>query len=212
MKQLVPTELADTELINFDEVTANKTTYLQRLQLFGSKSAACAEGKIGIGRWGLVVDDVIIDLGSDIDIIILAFRAKALDTGGDTVINNHDATSEIYASIRERSEIKDSGCMYGPEFLVYVPSEKTFATYFASSKTARREAKKFRPLLGCAATLKCRLIKKGKYTWHGPVVLPCSASLDVPDLEIIEVQKEKFKNPPVSDIEVADDDDDNRVR
>lgn len=208
MNQLIPTNaMDDKELVNFDSVTSNKTSYLPRLQLFGSKSDACAEGKIGIGRWGLVNDDVITDLGVSTDVIILAFRPKALDTSSDTVINNHDADSEIYATIREKSREKDSGCMYGPEFLVFVPSEDVFATYFASSATARREAKKLRVLIGCGVTLKCHLIEKGRFKWHGPIVLPCSAPLDVPDLTIVEVQKEKFRNPPVSDVEVADETD-----
>lgn len=214
MNQLVPLDPNDKELVNFDDVASNTTIYLPRLQLFGSKSAACAEEKIGIGRWGLVNDDVITDLGVAVDVIILAFRPKALDTSGDTVVNNHDATSETYASIRERSGVKDSGCMYGPEFLVFIPSEKAFATYFASSKTARRESKKIRPLMGCGATLKCKLIAPpgSKWKWHGPVVLPCSAPLDVPDLKIIKAEKEKFLNPPVSDIEVVDESEDKRER
>ena len=206
MNRLVPTDVVDGELANFDDVTANVTTFLSRLQLFGSKSVACAEQKIGIGHWGLVNDDVITDLGVSTDVIVLAYRPKALDTSGDTVINNHDATSEVYAAIREKSKVKDSRCMYGPEFLVFVPSEKIFATYFASSKTARREAKKFKTLIGCGVTLKCRLIKQPPHTWHGPVVLPCSAALKLPDLEIIKKEIAKFKNPPVDDIEVADDD------
>lgn len=204
MKELVACNVPEDALVNFDAVTANAATYLQRLQLFGSKSDACAEGKIGIGHWGLVNDDQITDLGVATDVIFLGFRAKALDTSGDTVINNHDAQSEVFAAIREKSEERDSGCMYGPEFLVYVPSEALFATYFASSKTARREAKKIRPLFGCAATLKCRLIEKGKYKWHGPVVLTCSAALDLPDPKIAKAQIDKFNNPPESDVEVVD--------
>ncbi len=212
MNQLVPIDVVGKEMTDFDDITANKSVYLQRLQLFGSKSGACAEGKIGIGRWGLVEDDSIIDLSPEVDVILLAFRPKALDTSGDTVINCHDAQSTIYQDIRERSKVEDSGCMYGAEFLVFVPSANVFATYFASSKTARRESKKFRTLLGQAATLKCRLIERGKWKWHGPVVLPCSAPLETPDLEIIKVQIEKFKNPPVSDIEVADEEETARER
>lgn len=206
MNELVPEELVGGDLADFDIVTANKTAYLQRLQLFGSKSDACAEQKIGIGHWGLVNDDAITDLGVAVDVVLLGFRAKALDTSSDTVVNNHDAQSEVFASIRERSGERDSGCMYGPEFLVYVPSEEVFATYFASSKTSRREAKKARSLMGSAMTLKCRLIETTKYKWHGPVVLPCSAALDLPDPKIIKDQIEKFNNPPTSDIEVVDDD------
>lgn len=212
MNQLIPLDPNDKELANFDDVASNATVYLQRLQLFGSKSDACAEKKIDIGHWGLVNDDMITDLGVTVDVVILAFRPKALDVGGDTVVNNHDADSEIYLSIRERSKVKDSGCMYGPEFLIFIPSEKVFATYFASSATARRESKKIRPLIGCGATLKCKLIDNGRYKWHGPVVLPCSAPLDVPDLEIIKVEKEKFFNPSVSDIEVADEPKNKRER
>lgn len=212
MNALVPADIIGGDLADFDAVTANKTMYLPRLQLFGSKSDACAEQKIGIGHWGLVNDDQITDLGVSTDVVLLGFRPKALDTSGDTVINNHDAQSEVYEAIREKSGERDSGCMYGPEFLVYVPSEEVFATYFASSPTARREAKKFRPFMGCAMTLKCHLIENNRYKWHGPLALACSASLDLPDLKIVKDQIEKFKNPPVSDVEVADDDEDTRER
>lgn len=212
MNELVPKELTGGPLADLDALTTNASAYLQRLQLFGSKSDACAEEKISIGHWGLVNDDQINDLGVSVDVVILAYRAKALDTSGDTVINNHDADSEIFHAIRDKSAVKDSGCMYGPEFLVYVPSTGVFATYFASSKTARREAKKFKSLIGGGATLKAKLIENGKYKWHGPVVLPCSAPLEIPDLEIIKVQIEKFKNPPSDDVELADKDSTGRER
>jgi hypothetical protein len=206
--ELVPQNLVEGELLNqdFDDITSSGIVYLQRLQLFGSKSDACAEGRIGIGHWGLVNDDVITDLGDEADIVLLAYRPKALDTGGEVIITDYDVQSETFNRIREESFVKDSGCMYGPEFLVYVPSQDAFATYFASSKTARREAKKFRPLLGQAATVKSRLIEKGKYKWHGPVILPCSTPMTMPGMEIIKSQIEKFANPPKDEVEVAPED------
>ena len=103
--------------------------------------------------------------------------------------------------------------MYGPEFLVWIPSQGVFATYFMSSKTARREAKKMEPLLGKAATFRCKLIDSGRFKWHGPVVVPCSSPLEVPALDAIKGEVEKFQNPPKSDIEIADDaSDSDRVR
>jgi len=215
MNDLIPKDVTGGELVDFDAVTASGTAYLMRLQLFGSKSDACAEGKINMGHWGLVDDDTIIDLGKEVDLIILAYRAKALQIDKDGIITDHDARSETFAAIREQSFVKDSGCMFGPEFLVYIPSNETFATYFASSKTARREAKStMAALIGSAATFKCKLIDppSSKYKWHGPVVLPCSTPIELPDMEIITEAIEKFKNPPANEVEIADDDDNKRER
>lgn len=205
--EIIPVGEIGGDLATFDSLTSNVNRFLQRLQLFGSKSDACTEQRIGIGHWGLVNDDVITDLGEETEVAVLAFRAKALDTNADVIVNEHDPHSETFAAIRERSYVKDSGCMYGPEFLMYVPSQDVFATYFASSKTARREAKKFQPLMGKAATLKVKLIDPpaSKYKWHGPVVLPCSSPLSVPDIKIMQAEIEKFMNPPKQDVEVASD-------
>jgi len=203
--ELVPQEVSG-DLVNFEDVTSGGD-YLQRLQLFGSKTDACTEGRIGIGRWGLVNDDVITDLGEEVDLVILAYRAKALDTGGETIITDFDARSETFLKIRAQSYVRDSGCMFGPEFLVFIPSVELFATYFASSKTARRESKKMKPLIGCAAIFKAKLIDppNSKWKWHGPVVLPNSAPMELPDMEIIQAEVKKFKNPPVNDVEVVKD-------
>lgn len=199
-KQLVPQDMVGGALAK-DEDFADMVTagsYLPRLQLFGSKSDACAEGRIPIGHYGLVKDDDITDLGDEINIVIVSWRTKATQVGGDMPIIVFDAKSELFQRIKEQSTVRDSGCMYGPEFLVWVPDAETFATYHMNSKTARREAKKMRPLIGSAATLKCRLIDPptSKYKWHGPVILPCSTPLSVPDDDKMRVQWTQFQNPP----------------
>ncbi len=206
--ELIPKELTGGPLAkhDFNDVVAGRG-YLQRLQLFGSKSDACAEGRIGIGHWGVVGDDVITDLGEELDLVILSWRPKALQIDGDSIVTEHDPTSDLYKKIRELSGVKDSGCMYGPEFLVWIPSQNVFATSFFSSKTARREAKKIGPLVGKAATFKCRLIETVRYKWHGPVVVPCSTPLDIPSIEVIKEEIDKFQDPPKSDVEIVDDSD-----
>jgi hypothetical protein len=212
MNDLVPANVTGGELVNFDDITSSSVAYLRRLQLFTNKSDACAEGRIGIGHWGIVDDSAILDMGTEVDLVILAYRAKALQIDGDAVVTDYDAKSETFAAIREKSFVRDSGCMFGPEFLVYIPSVDFFATYFASSKTSRREAKKMAPLIGDAATFKSHLIEKGRWKWHGPLVFPCSVPLEIPDVDIISVAIEKFKNPPKNEVEVADDDNDGRER
>ena len=205
--QLIPQDLKDSPLsTDFSDIVASGD-YLGRLQLFGAKSNAVAQGDIPMGHYGLVKDDVITDLGDEIDIIIIGWRPKALDTSGDDLIIDHDAKSDIFAEIKERSGVKDSGCMYGPEFLIWLPEQSVFATFYMGNKTARREAKKVLPLVGKAVTLKCHLIETGKHKWHGPLAFPCSTPLVVPHEDKVRAEWAKFINPPKSDIEVADDDD-----
>lgn len=202
--ELIPQDATSGALTqhSFNDVASGGGGFLGRLQLFGSKSTACAEGKIPIGHWGEVNDDAITDLGEQVDVIIASWRPKAMETGDDLVIS-HDPESDLYDSIKKRSFIKDSGCMFGPELLVWLPDQNKFLTYFASSKTARREAKKAEPLLGRAATFKCHLIKTPKYAWHGPLFVPCTTPLDVPDGELIKEEVEKFQNPPKSEVEIV---------
>lgn len=207
--QLVPQEIANGALsTEFADVIASAKTFLDRLQLFGSKSDACAEGKIGIGRYGIVKDQkTIVDLGPEIDVVLVTWRPKALNTSGDILVS-FDPSEKLYEEIKKLSKVKDSGCMHGPEFLIWLPSENTFLTYHMSSPTARREAEKMEPLLGKAATFKVQLIDppKSKFKWHGPVVIPCSAALKVPKIEEIQAMADDFKNPSKSGVELADED------
>ena len=211
--ELVPGNVTGGALTqhSFDDVVAGPQSYLPRLQLFGSKSDACATGDIAIGHYGLVLDSGIVDLGEELDAVIVSWRPKALQIDGDTIITEYNPETDLYQKIKELSFVSDSGCMFGPEYLLWINGQNQFATYFMSSKTARREAKKVHPLVGQAATFKCKLIEYKKYKWHGPVVISCSAPLEVPSLEVIQATVESFQNPPKSDVELAPETED-RVR
>jgi len=205
--ELVPQDVGGGDLSNFEEMTASDVEFLSRIQLYGGKSNAVAEGKIPANHYGIPVDDDIIDLGDKVDVAILAWRPKALHTGEEPIVESFDPTSDLFKRIKMESGVKDSGAMYGPEFLLYVPDVNKYVTFFMSSKTARREARKMEPLLRCAATLKSKTIKAGKYIWQGPVVIECSTPLTMPDLDEIKAKVEQFKNPPVKEVELAEEDD-----
>ena len=213
--QLIPTDLSGGELApkgTFSSIVAGGD-YLPYLQLFGSKSDACAQGKIGIGRYGLVKDKQTTDVGAEVDLIIVSWRPKAVQSGDDFIVDYSpevnaagEITNPIFKKIVDLANIRDSGCMYGPEFLLWIPSASTFATYHLNSKTGRREARNMEPLVGKAATLKNHLIEQGKYKWHGPVVTGCSSPMDPPPDAELRNQWTKFHNPPKNDVELADDD------
>lgn len=212
--QLVPQDLVGGSLAkSFDSVVAG-ADYLPRFQLFGSKSDACTEGRIGIGHYGLVKDTEITDVGAELNVVFVSWRPKAVQTGGENLIIVYDVDDPIFQEIKTKSGQQNSGAMYGPEFLIWVPDAGTLATYHMNSKTARREAKKLEPLMGRAVTMKCRLIDppNSKFKWHGPVVLPCSTPLDPPPEELMRAEHAKFQNPPKMGVELAQDEAEGRAR
>lgn len=192
---------------------ASASSFLPRVQLFGGNSDACKEGRIPIGQYGLVAgkDDLEI-LGPEVDVLVLAGRAKALQTGS-SIISVYDHNDPVFKQIQADSDVKDSGAMFGPEYLLWVPQSDSYATFFMSSKTARRESKAIHALIGFAATLKAKLINGEKYKWHGPVVVKCTApTFTVPGADLMREQIAKFKNPPKSKIEAAGSSSESRER
>ena len=198
----IPGNDNSTDIDVFSALSDMGESYLSRLQLFSGKSDACTEGKIPINHYGLVDGDDIIDLGSEIIIAVLAARHKAMCTDGD-VQSSYDTTTELFKDFVVRSWVKVAGCMYCPEFLVYIPSVDKYATYCMGSKTARREAKKFKPLMSKPAKLSSKPIEKGKYKWLGPVIIPSDEVIDIPDMKKAELELSKFRNPPKDSVEAA---------
>lgn len=202
-KALVPVESLGGELISADQdLLAELSTgsgFLPYLQLFTLKSDAVADGKIPGGRYGLVREGEIIDLGKELDVVIFTARARAFqkDAGGDVTII-YDKKDPEYARIASLQADKVKDCMAGPEIFLWVPREKTFATLFCGSPTLKRAARKFKPFIGGKAChLRVELIDNGKYKWHGPIIIPCSTPPAIlPTKEEAEEQVQKFKNPP----------------
>ncbi len=185
----------------FGEVSTSGK-YLPRLQMYGSKSEQVTAGKIPMAHYGLVSGkDNIQDLGGSVNCIPIAWRPKAMDVGGDEIITVFDHLDSEFKRIQADSEVANSGCMFGPEYLVWIPSARKFATLFMSSKTARREAPAIKERLGRPTTLVVELIKTKKFSWHGIVCQPCSTPFDLPDDEIVDEEVEKFNNPPKSEVE-----------
>jgi len=209
--------------------------FLPYISLYGGNSNACKEGLIGIGRYGLVRQkDKIEDLTAEFSVLAIAWRYKAMQIG-EGILSSYDPKSTTFLTIKEKSEIKDSGCMYGIEFLFWVPElpARCFATFYCNSKASRREAPNIRsfcprppnqahvtadfpngdPGQGPRPmTLKANLIKTDKYKWHGPVATQCSTQFTLPSNEEIIEQATKFANPKESEVEVVEKDEGNAKR
>lgn len=192
---------ADMAATGFDEGDyagyATGGDFLPRLQLSGASSDLCKTGKAPIGTYSLVHDkDKSDNLDKQVNLFVLSIRLKALELLPTGPISFFDAKSEEFKRVAAMSEIKDSNCMAGPEFLVYIPAVKAFATFFMASKSMRNEAPTVKALLGKAATLTVALAEnKKKQKWHVTKTLPCSIPLSPPDNAALQTQLLKFRNP-----------------
>lgn len=190
--------------------TAHKSiagsSFLPRLQLCGSNSNLCKRGKVPIGSYAIVrgKDTVLHLLGDSVNLLVISWRPKALRFGNGSMQVHYNPASPQFKQIEIDSTKEDSGCMYGPEYLVYVPSVNEFCTFHFNNPTMRQSAAGMIPNVGKAVTCNVEFIDKGKYSWHGPTILNCSTPLTpTTDLakfkEDLLLQRDKFNNPKESE-------------
>jgi hypothetical protein len=194
-ESLLP-DLANPYDDQYDKV-ASVGGLLPRLQLFISSSEMVKTEKIGQNRYGLVTGkDQITDLGKEVDVLILTWRPRALDTSDRSNIRaSSDINSDLFKDIQEKAGEQNSGCLYGPEFLLYVPMAEKFATCLFGSKTARNEARSVQAFIGKPATFKSRLIKTNEYSWQAMMIVGCSTPFDIPTKQVMQEVCEEFLHP-----------------
>lgn len=236
LDQLPSTQLGTDD--DFDKI-AKSSDFLPRLQLY-TKGKAVNKRLVQPGSYGVPVsDDEVTDLGDQIDIIPLARRPKAIDLKDtENIVAVYDIHDSEFKRIQAASAEKDSGCMYGPSFLVYERSTGQFYELFCGTKSSRTEAKRVFPYLPLTQaqidanpalvdqqprgprplTLKSKLVEKGSYSWHVPVVTQCTTPFtDLPPTEEVTAQIMRFldvKREGAAVVQDAsgEDDPDGRVR
>ena len=188
----VVNEMSNKELdASLDEMCGSSA--FQRIQLFGSSSNAVKEGKIAMGHFAVVDSANINDLGESFDCVILGYRMKAIYFGDDVEVN-FDPTSERFQEIAKLSTVTDSDCVFGPEYLLYIP-DHGYIPYHLNNISSQYESKAFRSLVGKVATVKATLIKGKKGTYHAPKVAACNVPVSLPPIEEVKKVLADFNNP-----------------
>ena len=215
----------DGELIKFgeDETAVSKYSeddyalaskagsYLPRLQLMTSNSKECKKTDgFPINHYALVSGKNLTDLGTEVDVLVVEWRPKAIEMG-DSIIIENDPKSDEFKRIQAKADEKNSNCMFGPEYLVFIPGLKEWATFFMGSKSARNESGNMKTRLRKAATIKSQELSNKSYEWQAPSVVSCSTPFEVPPQEDIMEQRETFLNPPEPEV-TKDTDEDSRER
>ena len=86
-KDLVTLPEGGAVVVQDDEVFKEATQsgdYLPRLQLMTSNSKICKDGQFTINHFAIVRDQNHQDVGESVDILVIAWRAKAIEIGGQT--------------------------------------------------------------------------------------------------------------------------------
>lgn len=202
--ELIPVEAQSTSLATYEDVVSSNQAWLPRVNLMTSASEICKSGAFPINHFALISGKDHTDLGSEVDVVVCAWRPKALRTGGDVLINSHDPDSEEYKAIIADSGTKDSGCLHGPEYLLWLPERDCFATMLWGSISARMESRSIHGLLNCAATLKPKRVEGKKNTWYIPTADECNTITATPDLVVLDAEINKFLHPPVVEVPEKD--------
>jgi hypothetical protein len=207
--ELVPLDLTQIPAIPEEKLQTTAPNYLQRIQLV-TKGKYVDNVKIAPGHWGVPKGEDIMDLGTSIDILPIGVRDKALDLKDrENIVVSYDKESDEFKRIKAAP--KNTGCMWGPSYLVLERKTQTLFEMFFGNPSGRAEADKLLPFLTRAgkdasvATLLIKYKQTKDYGWHVPVVTKCSEAIEGgPPMETILEELNKFDNPQTGPEKVED--------
>lgn len=185
--------------------SAKSVDYLPRIQLMQGTSDLVKDEKIGVGRWALIFNkEEFVDLGNEFEALVLAFRTKAVRTT-KPIVTSFNTKSPVYQDIIADSTRPNSGCMHGPEFLMWIPSQEKYATFHCSNPTARNAASQFLPEVGKALSVMVGSTKidNGKNKWKGPSAKPLEVQIPLPT-EGLGDQLTRFLKVPKDNVQLAE--------
>lgn len=212
----------DAEYEKYGQGGAN---FVQSIR-FSSKGKSFQNGKkyIAPGHYYVQDGDDARDLGTEIDILPLSKRRKALDfTSRDKIVVSHDPHSAEYIRITGEVKSKSQTCAEGPSFLVVLRTDgKMYELFCATAglQAASREIAGFlaRTVADCVARgldaseargpMACTLGGKFKQTrfgsQHDPTVGPCSTPFaTLPETAEMISQMKEFVEAKTKDVETV---------
>lgn len=216
LSSLPETFVQKTEQADIDAITKSGD-WLPTLHVTTSQTGQVIDQKINMGRFMIRKSkDSFKDLGVEIEILVLGFHARAMDTRGGAPLSYYNHTSPEFQNVVEISKTSNSKCFYGPEFLCWLPSENLFCLLLCGSITARKEANNILTAMNegrpanefgpVPIRLSVRLIDDGKNKWHAFSTVPMSTPLPPPTdvfKNSLAETMQTFRNPVDSKVTSA---------
>lgn len=174
-----------------------ESAYLPRLQLCIANSTLCKQKKVPVDNYALVTSSTVHILGETVDVVPILYRPTAMDTNNENLVISHDVESAEFKRIRTAALEPDSGMVWGPEFLVWLPDLEKFATLMLGSKSAKRSADVISDSKGSVVRLGVSdLIKKGRNSWRTITATPIEIEFIPPTEKEFKPVTEMFLNDP----------------
>lgn len=207
---------------------SKSTGFLPRIQLY-YRGKAIDKNFIAKGHFGSPrSSEDIFDLGERIDVLVIARKPKAIDMSDtDNIMQSNDPKSKEFQRIVDAADnTKDSGCAYGPTYLVFERSTGKFYEFFCGNKSSRIESSKINTYLPVTPAMieagvtdekeprgpkpmaiKAQMLEKGNWTWFAPQVSECLTPFDkLPSAEDLTKEIEKFLKKDEDGVETVTED------
>jgi hypothetical protein len=177
--------------------------FLPRVNLYSARSKIVQRELFTANHWGIVTGkDKLDDLGENFHAVPLAYRPMALDLREAKAVVYFDPNSPKFKECTEESLKKDSKCMSGIQFLLYVQGHG-LATYYAASKSAKMLAPNIRKLTNQFVTFGSVTVESGQWIFRAPTIAVSNVQFDLPMDEVL-AKRAEFIN--VGPMQVADKD------
>jgi len=196
------------------EALSKASGFLPRIQLY-YRGKPIDKDLISKGHFGSPRSaDDIRDLGKNIDVLVFARKPKAIDMSDtDNIITSNDVKSDEFKRIVDAADnTSDSGCAYGPTYLVFERSTGEFFEFFCGNKSSRIESSKINSYLPVTPAmikagvteeekprgpkpmaLTAQYLEKGTWSWFAPKAGDgLTPFKKLPTVEDIETQVTKF--------------------
>jgi hypothetical protein len=191
------------------------SSFLPYMQLYSNACELVKQGGFQMNHYGLAKGkDDVVDLGKEIDIVVLERRFKAMDLRNGGVLSYYTYASDQFQAVMAVVDSKEanSRCMYGPEFLIWIPSVGEFATFYMQSISAKNEAPKVwaqrYAVSNGMVTMKSKYVPRPTNSFQAIVCIASSMQPEsLPTQEEFDDIVKKFKNPKdsaVSTVTAAD--------
>jgi hypothetical protein len=168
--------------------------FLPRLGLYTSRSKLVQKELFKANHWGVVTGkDKLQDLGEEVVCVPLAYRPMALDLREKKAVAHFDPNSPKFKECKEESTKKDSKCMAGVQFLVYIQNFG-FATYYCASKSAKMLAPHIRKLLNNFVKLSSHTVESGDFVYRAPTVVISNVQFELGDVQALIAKRNEFVN------------------
>lgn len=185
-------QVKSTEGIEF----GSAASFVPALRLYTMASKEVKGRKIAPDTYAIPKKDGFQDiLGTQVDVWPIDWKYTALDTkpASGRIKPEHDPESAAYKALVKRSNEVNSGCIHGPEILVYIPSVDKFATFHLASKSAQNLWADIQPKLANEPIrLGSKFIEGSEFSWTAPTVEECDPSLAMPTTEQCVAAQAKF--------------------